>query len=544
MQYSKLSSLAWPNVRDACGVGFIADIKGRKTHQILEQAIAALRNLAHRGAVSADGLTGDGAGILTQLPHKLFLRELASQEIYLDNPNDLAVGVFFIENTANVEQFIELIDAEIAESALYHLMWREIPLNNSVLGSDALSRLPHMRQVFVKRPVGVDDAEFERLLYLNRKRIENRLRKANIGRFYIPSYSSQKIVYKGLMVAQQLERFYPDLADPDYLTSLAVFHQRYSTNTIPRWSLAQPFRYLGHNGEINTLSGNVNFMEAREHVLKSKLWGDDIDDLLPIISPDGSDSAALDNTLELLVMSGRDPIHALLMLVPEAFEGKEGIDKELKAFYDYNASLMEPWDGPAALALSDGRFAVAALDRNGLRPQRYWISSDGIVVVGSEAGVVNMPVSEIVEKGRLGPGMILAVDTQNQELLFDKEIKKRYSRKNPYSKWIKDWFVKPVKPRAIVADKFSTNELLSLQKTFAYSSEDLARIFEPMVFEAKIPVGSMGDDTPLAVLSEQPQPLYRYFKQRFAQVTNPPIDPLREAIVMSLETDVGPRGNI
>jgi len=544
MKYSKLASLAWPHVRDACGVGFIADTKGRKSHKILEQAIAALRNLAHRGAVSSDGLTGDGAGVLTQLPHKLFLRELATNNINIENPYDLAVGVVFLENTADAEAIIAEIDLEIAESPLYHLMWRETPLNAEVLGEEARGRLPIMRQIFVKRPNGLNDDDFERQLYLARKRIERRLRAADLGRFYIPSFSSKKIVYKGLMVAPQLERFYPDLADPDYLTALAVFHQRYSTNTMPRWSLAQPFRFLGHNGEINTLSGNVNFMQAREHVLKSDIWGDDIDELLPIIEPGGSDSAALDNALELLVMSGRDPIHSLLMLVPEAFEGKEGIDTQLKAFYDYNATLMEPWDGPAALAMSDGRYAVAALDRNGLRPQRYWISQDGIVVVGSEAGIVDLPMREIVEKGRLGPGMMIAVDTKNGELLFDSEIKRRYSRKQPYGEWIEGRFVKPVRAKYELTYKFNSKELVKLQKANGYSSEEFARLFEPMAFEAKIPVGSMGDDTPLAVLSEQPQLLYRYFKQQFAQVTNPPIDPLRESIVMSLETDVGPRGSI
>ena len=543
-RYSDIRTLAWPKERDACGVGFIADIEGKKTHRIIERGVEALKNLTHRGAVSADGLTGDGAGILTQLPHKLFVRELAANGISLDHERDLAVGVFFMANNAPADEMYAIVDEEIARSDLTHLMWRDVPVNADVLGEEARSRLPVLRQIFVKRPQGLSDDGYERLLYLTRKRIERRLFESDMGRFYIPAFSSRTTVYKGLVLAPQIERFYPDLADPDFESALAVFHQRYSTNTMPRWSLSQPFRLLAHNGEINTLQGNVNFMRAREYVLESEIWGDEVKELLPIIEAGGSDSAALDNTLELLVMSGRDPLHSIMMLMPEAFEEND-IDPDVRGFYEYHGTLMEPWDGPAAVALSDGRYAVAALDRNGLRPQRYWVTKDGHVIVGSEAGMIPFAEENILEKGRLGPGTIMAVDTEAKELLFNDDIKKRYATRRPYREWIEKCFVTP-KP---VEDELATRAwdeaaLLRAQKMFGYSAEDYDRIFEPMVFDAAMPVGSMGDDTPLAVLSELPQQLYRYFKQRFAQVTNPPIDPLRERLVMSLETDVGPRGSI
>ena len=544
-RYSDVQTLAWPHERDACGVGFVADIQGRKTHKILEHALQALCNLSHRGAVSADGLTGDGAGVLTQIPHKLLRRELAAQGIQLAQDSDLAVGSFFVSNFAPEEEIFRLIDEVIAASSLPFLMWREVPTNDDALGDDARRRRPVIRQVLLKRPEGLDDAAFERTLYLTRKRIENKLYEADLGRVYIPSFSHQTLSYKGLMVAPQLSAFYLDLADPAYETALTVFHQRYSTNTFPRWSLAQPFRFLAHNGEINTLQGNVNFMRAREMVLKSGVWGDEIKDLLPIIEPGGSDSAALDNAFELLTLSGRDLLHTLMMLVPQAYEENTQLNPALRGFYEYHAALMEPWDGPAALALSDGKMAVAALDRNGLRPQRYWISEEGTVVVGSEAGMVALPGETILEKGRLGPGMMLAVDTVNHRVLHDADIKAEVAARQPYDQWIEKHMLRPEPQKdEVAARSWEGGALLRAQSLFGYHKEEIERIFEPMVFGASIPVGSMGDDTPLAVLSEQPQGLYRYFKQRFAQVTNPPIDPLRERLVMSLETVVGPRGSI
>ena len=545
VRYSDVETLAWPEERDACGVGFVADIRGRKSHKTLQRALTALCNLSHRGAVSADGLTGDGAGVLTGIPHELFRRELAARGVTLGRDEDLGVGVFFVSNEAPVERMYALIGEAIARSALEVLGWRDVPINDDALGEEARRRRPILRHVLLKRPAGLDGDAFERLLYLTRKRIENALWDADLGRFYIPSFSHRTLSYKGLMVAPQLSAFYLDLADPVYETSIAVFHQRYSTNTMPRWSLAQPFRFLAHNGEINTLQGNVNFMRGREPVLESAVWGDALSEILPVIEPGGSDSAALDNAFELLVLSGRDPAHALMMLVPEAFEETGDLDPDLRGFYDYHATLMEPWDGPAALALTDGRVAVAALDRNGLRPQRYWIGKDGTVVVGSEAGIVPLE-EEVIERGRLGPGMMLAVDTVEGRLLYNDEIKARYAARRPYREWMETRTLRPPHNETgeDAPDAWEPGVLTRTQKMFGYTSEDYDRIFEPMVFDSAVPVGSMGDDTPLAVLSELPQSLYRYFKQRFAQVTNPPIDPLRERLVMSLETVVGPRGSL
>ncbi|MEX2542634.1 MAG: glutamate synthase large subunit [Trueperaceae bacterium] len=542
---SDFTRLAWPSERDACGVGFIADVSGRRSHDVLVHALGALHNLAHRGAVSADGRTGDGAGVLTQIPHRLFRRDLEAQGIHLERDRDLAVGTFFVANDSPFRKVYALIRDEIARSPLKRLMWRVPPLDDSVLGDDARLRRPVIRQVLLGKPEWLSDDSFERTLYLTRKRIERRLEEAGLGRAYVTSLSSRTITYKGLMVADQLSNFYLDLADPDYETAIAVFHQRYSTNTMPRWSLAQPFRFLAHNGEINTLQGNVNFMKAREPRMSSYVWGNEVRDLLPVIEAGGSDSAALDNAFELLTLSGRDVLHTLMMLVPEAFDQDPATSEELAGFYRYHATLMEPWDGPAALALTDGRYAVAGLDRNGLRPQRYWLSRDGLLVVGSEAGLVPLPEDEIIEKGRLGPGRMLAVDTLEGKLLRNEEIKARYATRRPYREWVERYQVQAERRDEPLDRRLPDPEALTRsQKLFGYSKEDYDRIFEPMAGHADMPVGSMGDDTPLAVLSEQPQQLYRYFKQRFAQVTNPPIDPLRERLVMSLATVLGPRASL
>jgi len=555
--FSDVKSLAWPGERDACGVGFIAHAGGRRSHDILAYGLQALTNLAHRGAVSADGKTGDGAGVLTQVPHRLFRRELEGRGIQLERDRDLGVGVFFAANDAPYERIYALIRDEIARSPLRRLMWRDPPLDDDALGADARARRPMMRQVLLAKPEWQSDDAFERSLYLTRKRIQRRLAEAGLGRAYVCSLSSRTISYKGLMAADQLPAFYLDLADPDYETAITVFHQRYSTNTLPRWSLAQPFRMLGHNGEINTLQGNVNFMRAREPRLSSHLWGPDVRELLPVIEPGGSDSAALDNALELLTLSGRDLLHALLMLVPQAFERDSEVDDDLRGFYEYHSTLMEPWDGPSALAISDGRYAVAGLDRNGLRPQRYWLTSDDLVIVASEAGVLPVEDDRVIERGRLGPGRLLAVDTLEGRILHDAEIKERYAKRRPYREWVERHAVELVIPAAAGAaavagatetaadaEPLAGAELRRHQVLFGYSNEDYDRIFQPMAIGADLPLGSMGDDTPLAVLSHQPQQIYRYFKQRFAQVTNPPIDPLRERLVMSLGTVLGPRASV
>ena len=538
--------------RDACGVGFIADIRGRRSHELVRAAIEALTNLTHRGAVSADGLSGDGAGILTQIPYELFLRELHAHGIEAIDPSELAIGVFFLpSDEAECRRAVELIEEEVTRAELKLLRWRPVPVDESALGQQARASQPVIRHLLLRRPSGLDDLSFERLLYLVRKRIERAAHRAGLRDFFVPSFSHRTIVYKGLMVAPQLDHFYLDLADPAFSSALAVFHQRYSTNTFPQWPLAQPFRFLAHNGEINTLQGNTNWMIAREQELASAVWGDQIRELLPVVDREGSDSLRLDNVFELLVLSGRDPLHAMAMLIPAAYQqAGSHMDEQLRGFYEYHALLTEPWDGPAAVAFTDGTLVGATLDRNGLRPLRYWVTEDGMVIAGSETGIVPVDPSRVVERGRLGPGKMLAVDTAQQRLLHDEEIKARLCQRRPYHVWIKRHLVRPHE-RGVVPERLEDwtrlgpgPELVRQQLAFGFGSEDLDRIIIPMAKTGKEPVGSMGDDTPLAVLSDKPQLLYRYFKQKFAQVTNPPIDPLRERLVMSLNTAVGPRYSI
>jgi glutamate synthase domain-containing protein 2/glutamate synthase domain-containing protein 1/glutamate synthase domain-containing protein 3 len=507
-------------------------------------ALEALSNLGHRGAVSADGRTGDGTGVLTQLPHRLLRSHLEDRGAPTAADRELALGAFFFPPAVESHRAArELAEAAFAEGGLGILAWREVPIRPEVLGDEARRNCPRVRQAILRRPAGIeDDDAFERLLYLTRRRIERRVREAGPAGLYVASLSHRTAVYKSMALGRSLAGFYPDLTDPRFETALALFHQRFSTNTLPSWRLAQPFRFLAHNGEINTIQGNANWMAARERELRNVLWGSEIEELLPVLEPEGSDSAMLDNAFELLVMFGRDPLHAMMMLIPEA--PRRGRDRELQAFYDFHSTLMEPWDGPAALVFSDGRVAAAALDRNGLRPQRFWVTADGLVVLGSETGIVELPDEEIVRKGRLGPGEILAVDTAGHGLLENDEIKRRQARRRPWGEWLRRHLVEPPTfsysaPEA--AD--DGTDPVPAQVAFGYSRETLERILAPML-EGRQPVASMGDDTPLAVLSEQPQLLYNYFQQRFAQVTNPPIDSLRETSAMSLENMVGPWGAI
>jgi glutamate synthase domain-containing protein 2/glutamate synthase domain-containing protein 1/glutamate synthase domain-containing protein 3 len=535
---------------DACGVGFVADVAGRRSHTILEMALEAVVNLTHRGAVSADGKTGDGAGVLTQIPHAFFARELAAHGIALRSPADLAIGMLFLpgDDEEARDRCIQIAESSVCDAGLRFLGWRHVPIDRAALGEKALATCPEVRQALIApgdEDAPIDVLEYERSLYLIRKRIEREVEAAGIDEFYAPSFSCRTLVYKGLMVAPQLTRFFPDLADPLFETALAVFHQRYSTNTFPTWFLAQPFRLLGHNGEINTVQGNENWTRAREPQLVSQVWGDRIGELVPIIQAGGSDSAKLDNVFELLVMSGRHPLHAMMMLVPEAYQQMPNMDPELGAFYEYHATLSEPWDGPAALAFSDGEVVAATLDRNGLRPARYVVTNDGLVILASEAGLVKLDPERIVEKGRLGPGMMIAVDTAEGRFLSNDEIKARFARRQPYKEWLADQLVRPhllqlnANGRTVPEP---VEEFSRQQKAFGYGTEDLDKVLLPMAVDGKEPVGSMGDDTPIAVLSEKPRLLYTYFKQRFAQVSNPPIDPLREKLVMSLNTAVGARG--
>ena len=534
---------------DSCGVGFVASIEGRPSHQIVRWAIQCVCNVTHRGAVSADAKTGDGAGIAIQIPRQFFAKVLAGMNVSSVPPDELAVGMFFLsQEPARAQQAQAIVEEVVNAQGLSLVAWRDVPVDPSVLGDKAKQSLPRIRQLILKRPATIAPAAFARTLLLVRRRIEKRFEREGLADCYIPSLSSQVIVYKGLLVAPQLEQFYQDLRDPDFTSAIAVFHQRYSTNTFPNWFLAQPFRFLAHNGEINTLRGNRNWMAAREPELSSSLWGSDLKELFPIVQEGGSDSMSLDNVLELLVMSGRDVIQAMMMLVPDAWQNMPEMAPETKAFYQYHALLSEPWDGPAALAFTDGTIVGACLDRNGLRPARYWVTREGIVIMASEVGVVDVPPSQIIEKGRLGPGHVIAVDTARKQLLTNEAIKQVYATARPYAEWVAKSLV-PLKalPNGGAAEEDVSVEpstLLRHQIAFGYTSEELGMIIEPMAKTGKEPIFSMGDDVPLSVLSNKAKPLFTYFKQLFAQVTNPPIDPIREELVMSLNTLLGSRPNM
>ena len=520
---------------DACGVGFVANVSGRPTHDIIETALEALGNLTHRGAIDADGRTGDGAGLLTQLPLRFFRRE--AERLGNISNHDIAVGMFFLPLEETPAALCREITSQIISKHGLTLMgWRQVPVEKSVLGAKALSSIPRIEQLLVDRG-RLSHAEFENTLHRARREIEQQT--SRIEDFYIPSFSSRTIVYKALLTGSQLGAFYPDLREPDYEASLAVFHQRYSTNTFPNWALAQPFRMLAHNGEINTISGNRKWIRARE--LAERL-PENSDEFQSVIWDKGSDSASLDNTLELWTRSGREVTEALMMLIPEAYETSGETSAELRAFYDYAASLTEPWDGPAAVAFTDGRIVGASLDRNGLRPARFTVTADGRVIVSSEAGVVKLPPELIVRKGRLGPGHMIAVDTESGVLLTNDEIKRLTAKRTAEITSSIRSFVDCTdfddNSRSSIGDE---STLIRQMKRFGYTVEDVERILGPMLVDGKEPVGSMGDDTPLAFLSTKPRLLYCYFKQRFAQVTNPAIDPIRERMVMSLNTLLGRR---
>ncbi len=548
----RVASLYQPeSEHDACGVGFIAEISGERSSRVVRYGLQSLCNLVHRGALDADAKTGDGAGLLTQLPYNILRPEVSRLGHHLYQDSDLGVGfVFLPHDNAYAQARAKAITGEVLESrGLFLFGWREVPININVLGEKAQLTMPRIEQVLVGKPWGMDADEYERRLFLARNEIEKRAATDKIKNFYIGSLSSRVIIYKGLLVSASLEKFYRDLSNPAYESALCIFHQRYSTNTFPTWPLGQPFRMLGHNGEINTVRGNRNWMSAREAELSADFWGEDIDLLKPIIQPGGSDSASLDNALEALVMSGRDILHAMQMLVPPAWRGNPNVSPELAAFYEYHACFNEPWDGPAALVFSDGATVGACLDRNGLRPARYKLRDDGLFILSSEVGTVDIDDAHVVEKGRLGPGEIIAVDTRTGRLLRDQEIKERLATQKPYGQWIRENIIrlsdlvsKDALPEP--AEELDILTLTERQVAFGYTSEELDVILKPMLREGAEPYGSMGDDTALAVLSLQPRLLYTYFSQLFAQVTNPPIDPLREKLVMSLNTIMGWRRNL
>jgi len=546
---------------DACGVGFVVDVKGRKSHAIVTQALQLLMNLAHRGACGCETNTGDGAGILIQTPDR-FLRKVAPAP--LPPAGEYGVGLVFLPKDAAARSALEALFARIiAEEGQQLLGWRDVLTDDRAVGPSAVAVEPCFRQIFIAQgdlgrapertsrlTAGTDTrARFERKLYVIRKRVEHEadalpLDPAARKAFYVPSLSSQTLIYKGMLTAGQIAPMFPDLSDPDVESALALVHQRFSTNTFPAWPLAHPYRYIAHNGEINTLTGNINWMRARQGLLRSDVLGDDLQKILPIIREGGSDTATFDNVLEFLVMTGRSLPHAVLMMIPEPWSGHESMAPELKAFYEYHSSLMEPWDGPASIAFSDGTVIGAVLDRNGLRPSRYIVTKDGLVIMASEVGVLDVPPEDIILKERLHPGRIFLVDTARGRIVSDEEVKRELAQAQPYQEWLKNLIdIDDLDPAPYLPPP-SHETVTRRQQLFGYTHEDLRLLMAPMALAGEEAIGSMGTDTSLAVLSNRPRLLYDYFKQVFAQVTNPPLDAIREELVTSMESTIGPEGNL
>jgi len=529
---------------DACGVGFIAKIDGERSHSIVQDGVQILCNLEHRGAVGGDMKTGDGAGMLLQMPHKFFNKVT---DFTLPAEGSYGAGMLFLPiDSKRADEAVKLTEKILKEESVTILGWRDVPVNPDCLGEQALSVMPSFKQLFVS--IGdLKGEELERKLYITRKVLEN---KANANGFpqeeyYFPSFSSRTFIYKGMFVSAQFETFYPDLTDPDFESAIALVHQRYSTNTMPTWPLAQPFRYIAHNGEINTLRRNVNNMKAREATLDSPLFGEDLKRMYPIASSKGSDSAAFDNVYELLNQGGRSLEHSVMMMIPEAFGSKYHISEDKRSFYEYHSAVMEPWDGPAAMAFTDGTKIGATLDRSGLRPARYTITRDGKMILGSETGIIDVEPKNVLSKGRLAPGGMIVVDTSLNRVLTDREVKSVVSRRKPYRRWLEQNGIH-LKGLLGTSGKIHVDsETLALRlRTFGYTMEDIQTIVAQMAVNSQEPLGSMGNDSSLAVLSERPQLLFNYFRQLFAQVTNPPIDPYRENLVMSLMSFVGQERNL
>jgi len=539
------------NEKDACGLGFVAHIKGQKAHHIVQQGLKILENLDHRGAVGADKLMGDGAGILIQIPDEFYRAEMARQGVVLPPPGEYGVGMIFLpkEHASRLACEQELARAIKAEGQVL-LGWRDVPVDRDMPMSPTVrEKEPIIRQIFIGRgpDIIVPDA-LERKLYVIRKTASSAIQALKLTHsreYYVPSMSCRTVIYKGLLLADQVGKYYRDLADPRVVSAIALVHQRFSTNTFPEWPLAHPYRMVAHNGEINTVKGNFNWMRAREGVMKSPVLGDDLKKLYPISFEHQSDTATFDNAIELLTMSGYPLAHAAMMMIPEAWEQHELMDERRRAFYEYHAAMMEPWDGPAAMVFTDGRQVCAALDRNGLRPARYWVTDDDLVVLASESGVLPIPESRIVKKWRLQPGKMFLIDLEQGRIIDDEELKTQYANARPYRQWIENVRVKldDIPAPEAVAPVFPAS-LLDRQQAFGFTQEDIKFLLAPMAANGEEGIGSMGNDSPLAVLSDKNKPLYNYFKQLFAQVTNPPIDPIREAIVMSLNSFIGPKPNL
>ena len=531
---------------DACGMGFVADLHGRATHKLVDLAVQGAVNLTHRGAVNADPNTGDGAGVTLQIPHALLAPDAKRLGGVTPAPGDLGVAMVFLPHDAAQRAAARaILEEAVARTQLTLLGWRAVPTDPSVLGASALESLPGIEQLLIARPDHLAAEAFGPALYLARRRAARGFREQELDA-YIVSMSERTLVYKGLMVAPQLSHFYPDLRDERTVSALALFHQRFATNTLPNWKLAQPFRFIAHNGEINTLLGNRAWMNARGPDLVSDVWGETVQELLPVLEPAGSDSQSLDEALDLLVTSGRDVLHAMMMLIPEAWENMPDLDPDVRAFFAYHAGLVEPWDGPAAVAFTDGVMAAAVMDRNGLRPARYQVTRSGVVIMGSEIGLMHLEPSEVIESGRLGPGTMIAVDTVRHRLWTNDEIKTHYATQRPYRQWVQQ----QMRELPLLADtnghhdEQPPEDLVQRQALFGYTTEEFEYVIKPMARNGKEPVGSMGDDTPLSALQDDQRLLYTYFRQKFAQVTNPAIDSVRERIVMSLDTFLGPRQSL
>src|SRR6195952_5267221 len=545
------------NEHDSCGVGFVANIKGRKSHEVIQCGLQILVNLDHRGAVGADPLVGDGAGCLIQIPHGLLRAWADGEGVSLPPAGEYAVAMCFLPR--------DELARTVAMAQLEHFLtvekqpligWRDVPVDTTGLGDAVLAQMPVIRQAIIGRGPNIRDQDaHERKLLAVRKQTQNPLRELaakknlpGLTELYIPSMSTRTVVYKGLLLAGQVGTFYKDLTDPLAESALALVHQRFSTNTFPSWRLAHPYRFIAHNGEINTVRGNVNWMNERRRTLESDLLGPDLDKMWPLIPHGQSDTASLDNALELLIAGGYPLAHAVMMLIPEAWAGNPQMDHKRKAFYEYHAALMEPWDGPAAVAFTDGRQIGATLDRNGLRPARFIVTRDDRIVMASEMGVLKIPEDQIVTKWRLQPGRMLLIDFAEGRIIEDEEIKAQLASEHPYEEWLESAQYK-LKDLEVVEPELAqlpveTTSLLDRQQAFGYTQEHTNNSLEPMAANGDDPIGSMGTDTPIAVLSNRSRLLYDYFKQNFAQATNPPIDPIREELVMSLVSMIGPRPNL
>jgi glutamate synthase (NADPH) large chain len=535
---------------DSCGVGFIVDIGGRKSHGIVRKALQVLINLLHRGACGCEPNTGDGAGVLVQMPDRFLRRECARLGLALPPAGEYGAGLVFLpREPMQADKVRALLHSIVEEEGQTLLGWRDVPTDDHLLGDSARAVEPAIKQVFVGRGAAVRDrTHFERKLYVIRRLFEKAMVGLDIPEktfAYVPSLSCNTLIYKGMLSADQIETMYPDLVDPDMESALALVHQRFSTNTFPSWPLAHPYRYIAHNGEINTLRGNINWMRAREALCRSDLLGDeDLKKVLPVTRDGLSDTATFDNVLEFLVMNGRSLPHAILMMIPEPWQNHESMSAERRAFYEFHASLMEPWDGPASIAFTDGTVIGAVLDRNGLRPSRYYVTSDGLVIMASEVGVLDIPPEQIAVKERLHPGKIFLIDTAQGRIIDDEEIKAGLAAEHPYADWLRDNVVRLAQLPDQALPPTDHDSVLSRQIAFGYTHEDLRLLLGPMARAGEEPIGSMGTDTALAVLSDRPRPLYDYFKQLFAQVTNPPLDQIREELVTSMESTIGPEGNL